>query len=85
MYTSAMHFFDIAFIYLIHNYIFMCLSPVIPICQQYFYSSFFIVTEEEAWWPLMKSLSCNLTILHLCKSFTSVCVCRIEIIRTTAT
>lgn len=27
MYKSAMHFFDIAFFYLIHHYIFMCSSP----------------------------------------------------------
>lgn len=67
MYKSAMHFFDIAFFYLIHHYIFMCSSPcrsksIRRTCKK---NKRKIVTEREAWWRLSKSLPCNQTFLHL--------------------
>lgn len=67
--------FDIAFIYFVHHYILMCLSPVVPICQQYFFSFLLLLREKpggdcqrvcHAVWSFSICASC----LHLC-----VCVC----------
>lgn len=64
--------FDIAFIYLIHHYTWMCLSC----CSNLSAVHIFFLLREKAWWQLSKSLSCNLTILHLyvCM-YVCVCVC----------
>lgn len=64
--------FDIAFIYLIHHYILMCLSPVIPIYQQSF---FLLLLREKPDGDYPRSLSCNLTILHLYVCCSHLCVC----------
>lgn len=75
--------FDIALTYLIHHYIFMCYPLSFQICQQYvlFFRCYW---ERETGWWLSKSLSCNLTIQHLCVCVLCVCVL-IEVIRATTT
>lgn len=74
MYKSAMHFFDIAFFYLIHHYIFMCSSPcrsksIRRTCKKkqkkncYRERSLMATVEEFA---MQSDLSSSACVLHVC-------------------